>query len=175
MRTFIKFFEYVFVCLLAIYSTQSFAQTLNQSASKSNSVSTIQKYPSSSPSQKPLWKDLTPPQQQALSPLAAEWDTLSIAKKRKWLTVIKKFPTLKPEEQNRIQERMREWVKLTPEQRRTARENYTRTQKINTHQKSTKWQQYQQLPEEQKKQLAIHAGPQKQMAPNTKTPIQVAP
>ena len=103
------------------------------------------------------WKDLSPAQQQALSPLATEWDKLDVAHKSKWLAIARKFETMKPNDQMRIQERMHAWVALTPDQRRVARESYTRTKKLNTDQKSAQWEQYQQLPEEQKKKLAAEA------------------
>ena len=107
------------------------------------------------------WKDLPPAQQQALSPLATEWDKLDVAHKSKWLAIARKFETMKPDDQMRIQERMHAWVALTPDQRRVARESYTRTKKLNTDQKSAQWEQYQQLPEEQKKKLAAEAAKSK--------------
>ena len=107
------------------------------------------------------WKDLPPAQQQALSPLATEWDKLDVAHKSKWLAIARKFETMKPDDQMRIQERMHAWVALTPDQRRVARESYTRTKKLNTDQKTAQWEQYQQLPEEQKKKLAAEAAKSK--------------
>lgn len=113
---------------------------------------------------KPLWIDLTPTQQQALAPLAGEWDKLDSLRKNKWLTIGNKYARMKPDEQQRVQERMRDWVKLTPEQRRIARESYARAKKLNADQKSAQWQQYQQLPEEQKKKLAADAASKKHVA-----------
>lgn len=113
----------------------------------------------------PPWKDLTPAQQQALAPLATEWDKLDILHKSKWLAISRKFVTMKPDEQMRIQERMRAWAALTPDQRRVARESYARTKKLNTDQKSAQWEQYQQLPEEQKKHLAAEAAKNKIATP----------
>lgn len=113
---------------------------------------------------KPLWSDLTAAQQQALAPLAAEWDNLAPARKMKWLAIGNKYASMKPDEQQRVQERMREWIKLTPEQRRIARESYARTKKLNADQKSKHWEQYQQLPEEQKKKLAAAAAAKKHVA-----------
>lgn len=109
----------------------------------------------------PSWKELKPAQQQALSPLVAEWDKLDANHKSKWLEIARKFETMKPDEQIRIQERMRAWVALTPDQRRVARESYARTKKLNTDQKSAQWEQYQQLPDEQKKKLAAEAAKNK--------------
>jgi hypothetical protein len=113
---------------------------------------------------KPLWTELTPAQQQALAPLAGEWDKLNSTRKSKWLAIGNKFAGMKPDEQQRVQERMRDWVKLTPEQRRIARESYTRAKRLDSNQKSEHWQTYQQLPEEQKKKLAADAASKKHVA-----------
>jgi hypothetical protein len=78
-------------------------------------------------------------------------------RKQKWLEIANRFSSMKPDEQARVHERMRDWVKMTPEERRVVRENYTRTKKIDPGQKTQQWEQYQQLPEEQKKQLAADA------------------
>jgi hypothetical protein len=106
---------------------------------------------------KPLWRSLTPAQQLALQPLQGEWDQMDGVRKQKWLQLANRFATMQPEEQQRVHERMREWVKLTPEQRELARETYTRTRKIAPEQKNATWESYQQLPEEQKKKLAASA------------------
>lgn len=113
---------------------------------------------------KPLWIDLTPSQRQALAPLAGEWDSLDSFRKNKWLAISNRFAAMKPEEQQRMQERMRDWVNLTPEQRRLARESYVRSRKLNADQKSAQWEQYQQLPEEEKKKLAADAAAKKKVA-----------
>lgn len=112
----------------------------------------------------PLWTELSPAQQQALAPLAPEWDKLDSFRKNKWLAIGNKYAAMKPEEQQRVQERMRDWVKLTPEQRRIARESYARAKKLRPDQKTEQWQRYQQLPEEQKQQLAADAASKKHVA-----------
>jgi len=135
---------------------------------------------------RPLWKDLTPAQQQALSPLAGEWDQLDGFRKNKWLAIGNKFSSMKPDEQQRVQERMRDWVKLTPEERRTARTNYARAKQLASEQKSEQGEKYQQLPEEQKKELADSPAPKKRVttlpspsaqrnASTTLPPIKAAP
>jgi hypothetical protein len=111
----------------------------------------------------PLWQELSAPQKAALAPLANEWDALEVSRKKKWLEIGTRFSSMKPDEQQRVQERMREWAKLTPEQRRVARESFARAKKLDPEQKSAQWQQYQQLPEEQKKKLAADA--------SAKTPV----
>ena len=136
---------------------------------------------------KPTWSELNAAQQQALAPLAGEWDSLDAFRKNKWLAIGNRYATMKPEEQQRMQERMRDWIKLTPEQRRMARENYSRAQKLKPDQKSAQWEQYQQLPEEEKKKLAADAAAKKKVtalpppsvqnkqAKTTVPPIKAAP
>lgn len=120
--------------------------------------------------EKPLWKDLTAVQQRALEPLVGEWNKLDSLRKLKWLEIANRFASMKPDEQQRVHERMREWVRLTPEQRRQVRESFARTQKITPGQKSAQWEQYQQLPEEKKKELADK--PAKKQVANPPTPTQ---
>jgi hypothetical protein len=103
---------------------------------------------------KPLWRSLTPAQQLALQPLQGEWDQMDGVRKQKWLQLANRFTRMKPEEQQRVQERMREWAKLTPAQRDLARETYARARKIAPDQKTASWESYQLLPDEQKKKLA---------------------
>ena len=110
---------------------------------------------------KPLWRSLTPAQQEALQPLQAEWDQMDGVRKQKWLQLASRFSAMKPEEQMRVQERMREWAKLTPEQRELARETYNRTRKIAPDQKTATWESYQQLPDAQKQKLAASAASRK--------------
>lgn len=118
---------------------------------------------------KPLWRTLNPTQQLALQPLQAEWDAMDGVRKQKWLQLANRFSALQPEEQERVHERMREWVKLTPEQRELARETYTRTRKIAPDQKTASWENYLQLPEAQKQKLAASATGRK---PAAVTPAQ---
>jgi len=110
---------------------------------------------------KPLWRALSPAQQVALQPLQAEWDQMDGVRKQKWLQLANRFNGMKPEEQQRVHARMREWVKLTPAQRELARETYARTRKIAPAQKTASWENYQQLPDEQKKKLAASAAGRK--------------
>jgi len=112
----------------------------------------------------PLWSELTPAQQQALAPLAPEWDKLESIRRKKWIEIGDRYAKMKPEEQQRLQEKMRAWVKMTPDQRRVARENFARVNKLPPEQKAAKWQEYQQLSDEQKKQLAAEAAAKKKVA-----------
>ncbi|MFZ6687066.1 DUF3106 domain-containing protein [Undibacterium sp. SXout11W] len=103
---------------------------------------------------KPHWSALSPAQQQALAPLVAEWPLMPETRKKKWLEIATRYAAMKPDEQQRLQERMRDWVKLTPEQRASARENYAHATQLDPERKSAQWEQYQQLSAEEKKRLA---------------------
>lgn len=106
---------------------------------------------------RPKWTELTPAQRQALSPLAAEWDQLDAIRKKKWLEIAARHAQMTPEDQQRLQNRMREWARLTPEQRRIARDSYARAKKLDAGQKTAKWERYQSLPDEEKQKLAARA------------------
>ena len=60
------------------------------------------------------WNKLTRAQQAALQPLAGEWNKLDAPRRQKWLDIANRYASMKPDEQVRVQERMREWIKLTP-------------------------------------------------------------
>ncbi|UOD30391.1 DUF3106 domain-containing protein [Massilia violaceinigra] len=124
---------------------------------------------------KPMWKDLSPPQQIALDPLKGEWDRMESVRKQKWLDIANRYSSMKPDEQVRMQERMRAWTRLTPDERRVARENYTLSKKIDKSQKSAEWEKYQQLPEEQKKKLALDAAAVKKQVTNLPPATQTKP
>ena len=72
----------------------------------------------------PDWAQLTPEQQQILAPLSSDWNNFDERKRKKWLLTAKRYPKMKPEQQQRLQTQMKDWAKLTPDQRRVARENY---------------------------------------------------
>lgn len=110
------------------------------------------------------WKDLTAAQQQALAPLAGEWDQLEPLRRQKWLGIIKRYASMKPDEQARVQEKMREWVQLTPAERRQARQNFARAQKLDPSHKNTQWESYQQLSDDAKQELAAKAAIKPQVA-----------
>lgn len=111
--------------------------------------------------EKPLWRDLNPAQRTALAPLATEWDQMDSVRKQKWLEMSSHFASLKPDEQARIHERMREWLRLTPAERKLARDTYKRTKKLAPGEKTASWESYQQLPEDQKHKLAEAAAARK--------------
>ncbi|EHP44077.1 transmembrane protein [Cupriavidus basilensis OR16] len=102
----------------------------------------------------PTWNELNAVQQRVLAPLAGEWNSFPELNRRKWLQIAQRYEKFSPAEQARLQTRMTEWVKMTPQQRRLARENYQITRSLPAQKKTEAWNKYQQLPEEQKKNLA---------------------
>jgi len=104
----------------------------------------------------PSWVDLTQEQQQILSPLASNWDKLDAQRKRKWLGIARRYPTMSPAEQEKVKQNMQPWASLTPEERGAARERYKNLQKLPPERRKSlkqEWEEYQRLPEDQRKQL----------------------
>jgi len=106
----------------------------------------------------PQWASLNADQQQALAPLAGEWDKLSKPHKTKWLGIAKRYPAMQPEEQQRVQTRMQKWTKLTPEQRWQAREQYRSIGKLAPDRREELrryWAEYQALPPHEKRMFDV--------------------
>jgi hypothetical protein len=120
---------------------------------------------------KPAWQDLTPLQQLSLKPLAANWNTLGEAQKRKWIAIAASYPSLSPSEQAKLHSRMTEWVSLSQQQRDQARLNFARTKQISPTQKAATWQAYQALSPEEKKKLAVSAIPKPSGAAAAAKPV----
>jgi len=109
----------------------------------------------------PNWAELPPQKQQILTPLAGEWNQLESWRKKKWLEISDRYPQMAAEEQQRIQRRMKAWVKLTPEERKAAREKYKNVQQASPEQREAlkkMWSEYQTLPEEERERLKQSAG-----------------
>lgn len=105
----------------------------------------------------PQWASLTADQQQALAPLAGEWNKLGLQHKAKWLGIAKRYPKMAPEEQKRVQGRMQRWAKLTPEQRWQARERYRSIGKLADRREELRrhWAEYQALPPHEKRMFDV--------------------
>ncbi len=111
------------------------------------------------PTARPSWAELSPAQQQALSPLATHWDRLSEERKRKWLVISKNFSSLSPAEQVKLHRRMNEWVGLSQQQRVQARQNFSEIKKLSPEQKAAEWEAYQALSADERRKLATQAPP----------------
>jgi len=109
----------------------------------------------------PAWTELSPAQREVLTPLASAWPSLSQSHKRKWLEMARGYGSLPPEEQTKMQGRMKEWVALSPQQRAQARLNFAKTKELSkeltAEEKKAKWEAYQSLSSEEKRQLADKA------------------
>jgi hypothetical protein len=81
------------------------------------------------PLPQPSWVQLSTEQKNILAPLAGEWDKMDGFRRKKWLGIAQRYPSLSPDEQARMQRRMTDWAKLTPEERKAAREKYQSLQK----------------------------------------------
>ena len=108
----------------------------------------------------PQWASLTADQQQILAPLAPDWDkALTREQKVKWIGITKRYPSMTPEEQKRVQARMHKWAKLTPAQRAQAREQYRSLGKVapDNHREELRryWAAYQALPREEKRMFDV--------------------
>ena len=140
---------------IALTATCTWAQQLSSPTnSPSTGPASIPLVVASKPDQKPLWKDLTPAQQQALKPLAAHWNNTSEFQKRKWLAMSLNFAKMTPTEQANLYERMEDWSALSPTQRTQARLNYSETKRLAPTEKQAKWKAYQTLDPEEKEKLA---------------------
>jgi hypothetical protein len=102
---------------------------------------------------RPAWAELTAEQQKILAPLKADWESLEPERRRKWIGIAKRYPTMLVREQERVTRRMQVWAKLTPEQRRHARETYKQITKVAPEKRGRlreQWAEYQSLPERER-------------------------
>lgn len=102
---------------------------------------------------RPYWIELTAAERSALAPLADDWERLDVQTKRKWVAIGKRYPRMTPDEQDRTQQRMREWALLTPDQRRIARDSFARIRAMNPDQRADMLRKYHDLPPEKRQAL----------------------
>lgn len=117
------------------------------------------------------WSELSPAQQQALKPLASNWNGIDEAQKRKWLAMSRNFAAWPPAEQAKLHSRMTEWVALSPRQRAQARLNFAETTKVPADEKKARWESYQSLSPEEKSKLAAGASQQPAGVANAVRPV----
>lgn len=107
----------------------------------------------------PKWSTLASAQQSALKPLERDWHGIGPDHKQKWLEIAAQFQTLSADERQRVQARMTEWATLTPQQRGAVRLQFKQAQQLAPSNRQARWEAYQALPDEEKKQLASRASP----------------
>lgn len=105
----------------------------------------------------PRWNQLNAAQREALKPLREAWDTLDAPRKRKWLEIAQRFPSLGEDERRRVHERMVDWVSLSAQQRTLARINYRSAKEVPASQRLDRWESYQSLSPQERKALADQA------------------
>ena len=101
----------------------------------------------------PGWSLLSTQQKIILAPLVGDWDQMDNIRRKKWLGIAERFPKMTPEEQARVQERMREWAALTPAQRAKVRDSYKEFNQLDPDKRlavKKKWEAYSNLSEEEK-------------------------
>jgi hypothetical protein len=138
-------------------------------------------YAATTPKKTPTWGELTTEQQQILAPLAEDWNNFEPARKRKWIGIAKRYPKMKPDEQERVQRRMQAWAKLTPKERDAARARYKKMEKLPQKKKEglkEQWEEYNRLPEHERRKLG--STPRKPRSASSKSkppaaPVQSAP
>ncbi len=112
------------------------------------------------PLPQPSWAELSTEQKRVLAPLAGEWNTMDGFRRKKWLGIAQRYPSLSSDEQARMQRRMTDWAKLSPDERKRAREQYQSLQKAPPEKKEAvkqKWEEYKELPESEKSRLKAEA------------------
>lgn len=158
---------YRLVIAASLLSATSLTASLASAQSPATPQTAVTANAKSTPSTQPLWKTLSNAEQTALRPLAANWDTMGLGQKRKWISVAKDYDKLPPAQQAKLHTRMTEWVSLSPQQRANARQNFAEhkelTDGLTPEQRKAQWQAYQALSPEEKRKLA-EGSPKPQVA-----------
>lgn len=113
-----------------------------------------------SPITAPAWIELSAEQKAILAPLAGDWDQMEFWRRDKWLDIVQRFHGMGPDEQQRMEDRMRGWANLTAEQRKAARAMFQNVQKATPEQREAlkqMWAEYEALPDEEKQRLKEEA------------------
>lgn len=105
----------------------------------------------------PPFSSLNAYQAEVLKPLQPVWDELGEVRKRKWIEIANRLPTLSDDEKNRVTQRMQEWASLTSEQRRQVRDNFSEAMGKTAAERQAQWEEYQKLSPEARAALAERA------------------
>jgi hypothetical protein len=100
------------------------------------------------------WNSLDPGRRAALEPLRDNWTRLSPDQQQKWLAIADRFDRLPPAERERLQRRMDSWVQLSPGERDRARQNYQESRRFDGDDRRARWEAYQALPPEQRREFS---------------------
>jgi hypothetical protein len=103
------------------------------------------------------WQKLKPAHREVLKPLQQEWPAIDAQRKQKWIELADLMQGFPAAERARIQTRMADWAKLTPAERGEARLHFEEAKQIPGADRRSRWEAYQALPLEEKKELAARA------------------
>ncbi len=116
----------------------------------------------------PAWSQLGAQLKGILAPLSKDWDSMENIRKKKWLGIAERYPSMKPDEQQRMQDRMREWAALSPSERSKVRDTYKDFTQLPAEQKQVvkqKWEAYSNLPPEERQRIRETGKSSKLLAP----------
>lgn len=104
----------------------------------------------------PKWTDLPPAQQQVLAPLKDDWVNIEGPRRTKWVDIAKRYSSMTPEQQSRIQTRMKQWASMSAEERAQVRERYKKLKEMPPEKRDEvirKWKEYESLTDDEKDSL----------------------
>lgn len=119
----------------------------------------------------PRWASLSASQRTALAPLQDDWAGIDADRKEKWLDIAGRFPRMSEDERARVQARMAEWARMSPRERGDVRQRFRETREIAPQGRQALWEQYQALPEDQRRELASRAVPERAASTVASKPV----
>lgn len=125
--------------------------------------------------QPPTWQALKASQKLVLAPLERDWDGIDASSRSKWLNIATRFDALPADEQTRMQERMRSWARSSPAERQQARIGFQGAQQLAADQRQAKWEAYQALTPEQRRELGDKAAQKQITKPASRSTINDSP
>ncbi len=102
------------------------------------------------------WVQLTDEQRKVLAPLGNEWNTLRPWQREKMLDIVRDYPKMDAEKQQRIQKRLNTWSRMTPYERENARKRYQQFHDLSPEKKDElrrKWAEHQKLTDAEREKL----------------------
>lgn len=126
----------------------------------------------------PGWNQLNAQHKATLAPLAKDWDGLENIRKKKWLGIADRYPAMKPDEQQRMQDRMREWAALSPSERSKVRDTYKDFNQLPSEQKQVvkqKWEAYSNLSPEERQRIRESGRSSKLLTPSAASTTSAPP
>lgn len=125
----------------------------------------------------PGWSQLNTQQKNILAPLSKDWDSMENIRRKKWLGIADRYPSMKPDEQQRMQDRMREWASLSPAERSKVRDTYKDFNQLPSEQKQVvkqKWEAYSNLSPEERQRVR-ESGRSSKLLTSGNSPANAAP